>query len=137
MGSYAIDSLNFGLFLGPHLQQDGQVLVVGLGLLKVVEGLNEHLADVEVLGSSQEVLARLGEFGVEVSRKHGTGVFGKDAQQHNGIVLPGGARIVLLVQELSDQARAFCGGRGGRFGGFDNGGKEEDLIALSEWPLLA
>ena len=128
--TYAIDGLNLDPLLGPHLKQDGEVLVVGFCLRKVVERLNEHLADVEVLGAAQQVLAGIGKLGVNVSRKHGTGVLGEDAEEHDGVVLPGSSLVVFLAHEFADEACAFGGGSGGGLGGLDDGRKEEDFIAL-------
>jgi hypothetical protein len=76
------------------------------------------------------MLHRIGELLVQVLGKGRTWVVGEDPDEHDGIVLHMGARVVVFGQELADlgSCRLRCGGA--RDGGLDDGGQVEDFFSL-------
>lgn len=118
------------LLLLPHLHDRLQIRVVAPRPLKVVESLHQDLSHARVLGTPKQGLCRVDNLLVHVSRKSLARVIGQDADKHDGVVLPRGARREFLVQVLSNEAGAFGGCGRGRLGGLDDWGEEEDIVAL-------
>lgn len=75
------------LFL-PHGYNQGQVLVIHLCVLHIIERLHEDLAHAGIARTLQKLASGIDELLVEVSRKGCARVVGQYAQEHDGVVLP-------------------------------------------------
>lgn len=76
------------LLLLPHGNDEGQVHIVELGALKVIERVHEDLAHAVVLCALEQGPSRIYKLGVEVSGEGLARVVGQYPHQHNGVVLP-------------------------------------------------
>jgi hypothetical protein len=114
----------------PHAKQRPQVGVICLLQIQRLKRLAQDLLHTLVLAIPQQLLHRVRELLVQVSRERGPGVIGQNADKHDGIVLHVRATVIVLGQELAYLLGGDLGGCGAGFGSFDDNGKVEDLLTL-------
>lgn len=76
----------------------------------------------------QQVFGRLGEVLVEVPGEGGAGVVGEDADEHEGIILDIGPRVVVLLEIVAYHIGALLGSTRRGLGGVDDRWQINDLI---------
>jgi len=114
----------------PHLVQQRQSLIIPLLPLKCIQRLHQYLPNTRIPPHPQQLLNRLHELGVDISRECSARVVRQDPDQHDAIILDVRFRRVVLREVLSDNICClFCSSRG-RLAGFDDGWEVEDFFTL-------
>ncbi len=97
--------------------------------LKTIQRLPQYLLRVRILAIPQQLLHSPHKLPIEVPCERRAGIIGKDADQHDRIVLDIRLRAPFFRQEASDLLRRSGGGGWGGFGGFDDDGEVKHFLA--------
>lgn len=117
------------LLLPPHGNNRLHPFLQRLVRLQLIQRLSQYLLCASILAVSEQLFHGADECFVEVTGERRSRVVAQYANEHYGVVLDMWSGRVLAGQELADLLCCSCGcGRGG-FGGFDDDGKMENLLA--------
>jgi hypothetical protein len=101
-----------------------------LGEFEIIQGFHKYLPYAGVFDMFEHRSDRLDKFIIQVPGEGLSWIVGQDANKHNGIVLPRWPRIIFFAQKLANDTSALGSGSWGRLGSVDDGGEEQDFIAL-------